>query len=148
MGTGTFLCGRQESHTGWRPTSDPLASPRTPASYAHQPIRENSTSPLGLWQSLPALVHSGLIDAQLHTLDYAPSALALWTRVFYPVPPAFGSWISWMDIAWLTHWDAQFLHCLHRSCVLAPALPTPNIHTRLLASALGKPSWTVHVRGR
>lgn len=93
---------------------------------------------------LHALACPGLLPAQLRTLGSASLALALWTRGFYSVLVA----LPGQALTRLKPWDAQFLHCFNRNCALAPALPTPNRHTRLLASALGKTDWTTRGKGR
>ena len=117
-----------------------------------EPVYHVLTSPLGKTTNLPRVCGSHPGGSGFFWPGVCPTPDS-WLCLSIPGPLDFGFLSSLFGILrWpltrLTRWDAQFLHCLSRSYALTPVLPTPNIYTRFLAFAPGKPVWTTRVTGK
>ena len=110
-----------------------------------EPVYHVLTSPLGETTNLPRVCGSHPGGSGFFWPGVCPTPNS-WLCLPIPGPLDFGFLSSLLGIlrwalTWLTRWDAQFLHCLSRSYA-------PNIYTRFLAFAPGKPGWTTRVTGK
>ena len=137
VGTGHSL--RHVGRAHW------LVSYLWPFCQLPEPVYHVLTSPLGETTNLPRVCGSHLGGSGFFWPGVCPTPNS-WLCLPIPGPLDFGFLSSLLGIlrwalTWLTRWDAQFLHCLSRSYA-------PNIYTRFLAFAPGKPGWTTRVTGK
>lgn len=136
--------GRSLPETGkvlWLEASDFQPVPRTRKSRAYSPRGKAADSP-GSGAGVP-------VSSSLLLTHVGPG---LNSRSASPEVQGFPSSFSGFRfpqraLMGLILLGAQCWHFLHRSCVLALALLTPNVHIRLLVCALGQPGWTRPARG-